>query len=100
MSDLDVVVWGEGERVVLVHGSFGWGEETFAEQRPLADRYRLLLSDRRGHGDSPPAERVDFERDAADLAELLGGGAHLVGHSYGAIACVLAPAEGRRRYGR
>ena len=77
---------------MLVHGSFGWGEETWEAQGPLAARFRLEIVDRRGFGDSPPAARVDFARDAADLVPLLAGGAHLVGHSYGAIGCLLAAA--------
>jgi pimeloyl-ACP methyl ester carboxylesterase len=88
-----VTVWGDGEPAVFVHGSFGWGTETWAEQRPLADDYRLLLVDRRGFGESPPAGRVDFERDAGDVATLLGEGAHLVGHSYGGVVSLLAAAQ-------
>jgi pimeloyl-ACP methyl ester carboxylesterase len=87
---LNVTVWGEGEPAVFVHGSFGWGEETWRAQRPLAAQYRLLLVDRRGFGGSPANGRVDFERDAADVAELLGDGAHLVGHSYGGVVSLLA----------
>src|SRR5262249_28744094 len=34
----------------------------------------------------------DFEIDAGDVAELLAGGAHLVGHSYGALGALLAAA--------
>jgi pimeloyl-ACP methyl ester carboxylesterase len=86
----NVTVWGEGEPAVFVHGSFGWGEETWREQRPLSEHYRLLLVDRRGFGASPANGRVDFERDAHDIAELLGGGAHLVGHSYGGVVSLLA----------
>jgi pimeloyl-ACP methyl ester carboxylesterase len=93
-SGVNVTVWGDGEPAVLVHGSFGWGEETFGEQRPLAERYRLLLVDRRGFGGSPANGRVDFERDADDVVELLGDGAHLVGHSYGGVVSLLA--AGRR----
>jgi pimeloyl-ACP methyl ester carboxylesterase len=88
-----VTVWGEGEPAVFVHGSFGWAEETWQEQRALGDRYRLLLIDRRGFGGSPPDGRVDFERDADDVAELLAGGAHLVGHSYGGVVSLLAAAR-------
>jgi pimeloyl-ACP methyl ester carboxylesterase len=91
-NDVHVTVWGNGEPAVLVHGSFGWGEETWREQRPLADRHRLVLLDRRGFGSSPANGRVDFERDAADVAELLGDGAHLVGHSYGGVVSLLAAA--------
>jgi pimeloyl-ACP methyl ester carboxylesterase len=88
-----VTVWGEGEPAVFVHGSFAWGEETWREQRPLAEDHRLLLIDRRGFGQSPPDGRVDFERDAEDVAQLLGDGAHLVGHSYGGVVSLLAAAR-------
>jgi pimeloyl-ACP methyl ester carboxylesterase len=92
-SGVHVTEWGDGELAVFVHGAFGWGEETWREQRPLADRYRLLLVDRRGFGASPPDGRVDFDRDADDVTELLGDGAHLVGHSYGGVVCLLAAAR-------
>jgi pimeloyl-ACP methyl ester carboxylesterase len=88
-----VTVWGAGEPVVFVHGSFGWGEETWREQRPLADAYKLLVVDRRGFGASSANGRVDFEHDAGDVAELLGDGAHLVGHSYGGVVSLLAAAR-------
>jgi pimeloyl-ACP methyl ester carboxylesterase len=94
MSELHVTTWGDGEPVLFVHGSFARGGLTWAAQRPLADRYRLLLVDRRGYGDSPPTSGEDFDRDADDIAELLGDGAHLVGHSYGAVASLIA--AGRR----
>jgi pimeloyl-ACP methyl ester carboxylesterase len=96
VGDLHVTVWGDGEPAVLVHGSFGWGEDTFREQRPLAERYRLVLVDRRGFGDTPARNgRVDFERDAEDVAELLRQErrAHLVGHSYGGVVSLLAAAR-------
>jgi pimeloyl-ACP methyl ester carboxylesterase len=92
-NGLHVTVWGDGEPAVFVHGSFGWGEETWREQRPLAERYKLFVVDRRGFGSSPANGRVDFERDAADVAELLGDGAHLVGHSYGGVVSLLAAAR-------
>jgi len=94
MSDLHATAWGDGEPVVFVHGSFVQGGASWAAQRPLADRYRLLFVDRRGFGDSPPTSGEDFERDADDIAELLGDGAHLVGHSYGAVVSLIA--AGRR----
>lgn len=92
-SGVHVTVWGDGEPALFVHGSFGWGAETWREQRPLADEYRLLLVDRRGFGASPADGRVDFERDAEDVAELLADGAHLVGHSYGGVVSLLAAAR-------
>jgi len=36
--------------------------------------------------------RQDFEEDARDIAALLGDGAHLVGHSYGAVGALYAAA--------
>jgi pimeloyl-ACP methyl ester carboxylesterase len=92
-AGVHVTVWGDGAPAVFVHGSFGWGEETWREQRPLAEAYRLLLIDRRGFGASAPDGRVDFERDAEDVANLLEDGAHLVGHSYGGVVSLLAAAR-------
>src|SRR5215217_4273132 len=89
---LNVTAWGKGDPAVLVHGSFGWGEETWHAQRPLASDYALLLVDRRGYGDSPGDGRADFERDAEDVAALLEQPAHVVGHSYGGVGALLAAA--------
>jgi pimeloyl-ACP methyl ester carboxylesterase len=94
-TGLNMTVLGDGEPAVFVHGSFGWGEETWRAQRPLADSYRLLFVDRRGFGDTPGDGRVDFDRDADDIAELLPDGAHLVGHSYGGVVALLAAARNR-----
>lgn len=94
MSDLHVRVWGEGEPAVLVHGSMSTGRTTWKPQEPLAGHgYQLLVPDRRGYGQSPDVEGEDFEVDAGDVVDLLGDGAHLVGHSYGGLAAMLAAAE-------
>ncbi|UKY53902.1 alpha/beta fold hydrolase [Streptomyces inhibens] len=91
---LHVTVWDEATpgapRAVLVHGTMSWGTHCFAGQRPLAEMFRLELVDRRGFGDSPDIERSDYTIDAEDVCHLLGHGAHLVGHSYGAAAVMLA----------
>ena len=94
MSDLYVDSWGAGIPVVLVHGSLAIGDEEWQAQRPLADEgFRLLVLDRRGYGRSPAADGEDFLQDAEDLAELMGDGAHLVGHSYGGLGVLLAAAR-------
>jgi pimeloyl-ACP methyl ester carboxylesterase len=80
------------ERLVLVHGSVVGGRGTWAAQRPLADRFELLVLDRPGFPPNPPAARVDFEADALLVAELLEQGDHLVGHSYGGVIALLAAA--------
>jgi pimeloyl-ACP methyl ester carboxylesterase len=93
-TELHVTRWGDrGDPAVLVHGSFGWGEFSWAAQRPLADDYRLLLVDRRGFGASPGPDAGDFDVDAEAIAELIPDGAHVVGHSYGGVAALLASAR-------
>lgn len=80
------------ERVVLVHGSVVGGQATWAAQRPLAERFELVVVDRPGFPPNPPVDRVDFERDAELVADLLEPGDHLVGHSYGGVISLLAAA--------
>lgn len=89
------VSWsGAGERLLLVHGSFVHPDDVWRKQAPLAERFRLGVVHRRGYGRSPdPGGPVDFERDGGDVAALLDEPAHLVGHSYGAIGCLLAAAS-------
>jgi len=81
------------ERIVLVHGSVMGGRGTWAAQRPLVERFELLVLDRPGFPPNPPVERIDFETDAALVAGLLEEGDHLVGHSYGGIVSLLAAAS-------
>lgn len=94
MSELFVDSWGVGTPVVLVHGSLATGAEEWQAQRPLAEEgFRLLVVDRRGYGQSPAAHGEDFLRDADDIADLMGDGAHLVGHSYGGLGVLFAAAR-------
>jgi pimeloyl-ACP methyl ester carboxylesterase len=90
---LDVKRLGEGPPIVFVPGTIVGAETTWRRQLPLAERWTLVIADRPGFGDSPPLERGDFELEAPLFAELLGDGAHLVGHSYGAVIALLAAAE-------
>jgi pimeloyl-ACP methyl ester carboxylesterase len=92
-TDLHVVELGAGEPIVFVHGSFGRGEETFSEQRELADKYRVLLVDRRGYGKSPQTGDLGFGAQAEDVAAVLADGSHVVGSSYGGLLCLLAAAR-------
>jgi pimeloyl-ACP methyl ester carboxylesterase len=93
-GELHVEDWGEGERVVLVHGSLALGAEEWDAQRPLAHAgFHLLVPDRRGYGSSPEADGEDFVRDADDIAALMEDGAHLVGHSYGGVGALMAAAR-------
>lgn len=80
-------------RVVLVHGSVGNGPATWSAVQPLAERWELIVPNRGGYPPNPPLERIDFERQADELAPLLEGGAHLVGHSYGGVIALLMAAR-------
>jgi pimeloyl-ACP methyl ester carboxylesterase len=91
VTDLAVDVLGDGDTVVLVHGS-GVRDWTWSDQLELAEHYRLVMPYRRGYGDSPDAD-PDFEVDGKDVAELLEGPSHLVGFSYGGIGSLLAAAR-------
>jgi len=91
VTDLHVDVYGEGPGAVFIHGSFGWGLDTFPQQRSLADVHRLFLIDRRGFGRSPDADLVGWPTDVEDVTGLLEEvrPAHLVGQSYGAVVALL-----------
>jgi pimeloyl-ACP methyl ester carboxylesterase len=52
-----------------------------------------VIPDRPGFGAGPLVERVDFAADAPLVADLLADGAHLVGHSYGGVVCLLAASQ-------
>ena len=96
---IHVTAWGEsGPEVLVIHGGvqggLGGGPSTFDGQRALAERgWRLRLVDRPGFGKSPSRGRDDMERDAVWIADLLGEGAHLVGHSFGGAEALLAAAR-------
>jgi pimeloyl-ACP methyl ester carboxylesterase len=89
-GDLEVEYVGCGPLVVLIHGSVVGAARTWRHQLSLAERWRLCLPNRPGFGTSPPLQRGDFEAEAPLFAELLGDGAHLVGHSYGAVIALYA----------
>jgi pimeloyl-ACP methyl ester carboxylesterase len=80
-------------RVVLVHGSGGSARSAWAALEPLAARFTLVAPSRGGYPPNPPLERIDFEVQAQELAPLLEGGAHLVGHSYGGVIALLMAAR-------
>ena len=88
----------EGPVVVIVHGGvqggLGGGPSTFDRQKVLGERgWRLRLVERPGFGASPSRGVDDMEADAVWIADLLGDGAHLVGHSWGGAEALLAAAR-------
>jgi pimeloyl-ACP methyl ester carboxylesterase len=79
-------------RVVLIHGSLGNAEAWAAVLPALEQRFEVIAPNRGGYPPGPLLERIDFERQAEELAPLLGEGAHLVGHSYGGVISLLIAA--------
>ncbi|ABS25796.1 alpha/beta fold hydrolase [Anaeromyxobacter sp. Fw109-5] len=80
-------VRGEGEPVVLVHGSWGDHHDWDIVVPALAQRRAMIAYDRRGHSLSGgrPATVHEHVADLAALVDGLGlGPVHLVAHSYGA----------------
>lgn len=79
---------GEGQPLVLLHGLMAHSG-FFARQRELADHFRLIAIDLRGHGNSRAEGKAptidDLARDLAALADHLElEGAVIVGWSLGA----------------
>lgn len=82
-------VSGEGEPLVLVHGSWGNRHNWDSVFDSLARSFRVVRYDRRGHSESErPAGQGSFQEDADDSAALIEalqlGKAHVVGNSGGA----------------
>lgn len=97
ISGVHLTKWGHtGIKLVLIHGGVQGtkrsGAAHFSAQERLAQRgYEILVPDRPGHGRSPAPNRPDdAEADGKWVAELLGDGAHLVGHSFGGCVALSA----------
>ncbi len=91
--NIQVDLWGQGPRVVLVHGVMSNGPNTWRGQRQLAEDWTLVVPSRRGYVPNPPIVQEDYDADADDVVSLLGDGAHLVGHSMGGLVAMLAAAR-------
>jgi len=96
--DLHVEQAGAGPPLVIVHG--GWGDHTTwaPTTRLLAEHFRVVAYDRRGHSRSErPARgwtRRDNEDDLIALIEALDlAAAHVVGNSYGGLVALSVAAR-------
>jgi pimeloyl-ACP methyl ester carboxylesterase len=87
---------GGGEPVVFIHGTWGDHQQWEAAASRMADTYRVLSYDRRGHGASRlSGEQMGLSDQVADLSELISivarGPVHVVSQDVGAtIALHLA----------
>jgi pimeloyl-ACP methyl ester carboxylesterase len=86
---------GSGPSLVITHGSVSTCEQWIPATEHLAQAFTCFVFDRRGRGRSGDAAAYDLSTEVADIAAMMavaGPGAHLLGHSYGAL-CTLAYAE-------
>lgn len=82
------------ERIVFLHGSLGGAPGAFSAQSDLAAEFDLSIPPRRGYALTDMAyDAVDHDGDAADIAALSVGGAHLVGTSTGSVIAMMAAAR-------
>ena len=88
-------IWGDGERIICIHGSNTEDVEAiWSQQRVLAERYELCIPDRRGYGQSGDRELPwTYEKDVQDILPLFEGRAHLVGLSSGGLVALLLTAQ-------
>lgn len=91
-------VSGTGDPLILLHGGMCTAE-TFDGQTPaLAQRHRVYVPERRGHGRTPdvdgPITYETMARDTIAFMEAAGAGpAHLVGWSDGAVVGAIVALE-------
>ena len=89
---------GAGDPVLLLHGGLVGAESWGAQVPALAQQYRLLVPERRGHGHTPDVEgRLTYRMMAQDTIEFMDAvgltSAHLVGWSDGAMVAALVALE-------
>ena len=89
--------FGSGDPVILVHGSWVDHMEWPFVVPGLAQRFRVVVYDRRGHGQSEHLPtQGSIREDVADLAAIIeraGAPAHVVGSSMGASISLRLAAE-------
>jgi pimeloyl-ACP methyl ester carboxylesterase len=85
---------GSGPPLVLLHGAMTDARSFFANTPALAETFRVLTPERRGHGHTADLDGpITYDLMAADtiafLDQVVDGPAHLVGHSDGANVALL-----------
>ncbi len=92
-TPLAASVSGDGPPIVLVHGSVDDRSAWTFVLPLLAEHHCVWTYDRRGRGASGDSTEHSLGREVEDVlavVEAAGSGAHLVGHSFGAVCAVEA----------
>jgi pimeloyl-ACP methyl ester carboxylesterase len=89
---------GEGDPLLLVHGSATSSADWVFALPSLRDRFTVVTMDRRGRGQSGDGPDHAMDREAEDVLAVLEavGAELLVGHSYGALCSILAATRTER----
>ena len=72
--ELMVETFGDGPWLVFAHGLTGNRHITRRQMAPLADRYRIVIYDQRGHGDTTPVTDpalYNLDRMAEDMTAVM-----------------------------
>jgi pimeloyl-ACP methyl ester carboxylesterase len=91
---IDYTEEGSGPTVVLVPGSWGTRSAWRAVMAALDGRFRFVTTSLLGYGGTEERRSesdVSIDHEAAIIEAVIrhaGGAVHLVGHSYGALACL------------
>jgi pimeloyl-ACP methyl ester carboxylesterase len=107
-TEIAVEILGDGHpgpTLVFVHG-WTFSSRSYHYQRMLAERYRLVLVDHRGHGESDPGPRENrtIDQIARDLHAVIEATCAdrevvLVGHSMGGMTIMALAAERPELFG-
>ncbi|MFJ8632846.1 alpha/beta fold hydrolase [Streptomyces sp. NPDC093568] len=96
-TSLAYEITGEGPAVILISGAMSTGGTVAPLAVPLSDRFKVVVYDRRGRGESGDTAPYAVEREVEDLAALIeavGGEAALYGTSSGGALALEAAASG------
>ena len=89
---------GDKAPILLIHGSTITGHIDWGEIAPrLAESYKILIPDCRGHGKSEGTHSYSFRELAGDMVEIIRGlgyeKAHVMGHSNGGNVALVTLVE-------
>ena len=84
------MLFAMSRRVVFVHGAGRAGADAWPSQRSGDDLGELVFVTRFGFSPDEDGQATDFAEDRRRVIDAIAEGAHLVAHSYGAVAALMA----------